>query len=100
MLKRFHFLVLTSLASSCLSASAQTLFNPSLGEYSWSTTVRQLGMSNIHGRGILGQGVIVGLLDTGLNINNPEFLNNPRVLAGYNATDGSSDITDNNGHGT
>lgn len=100
MLKRFHFLVLTSLASSCPLASAQTLFNPSLGEYSWSTTVRQLGMSNIHGRGILGQGVIVGLLDTGLNINNPEFLNNPRVLAGYNATDGSSDITDNNGHGT
>ncbi|HET8870932.1 MAG TPA: S8 family peptidase, partial [Aquabacterium sp.] len=100
MLKRFPIFVLTTLASASFLASAQTLFTPSMGEYTWSTTIVQLGMRNIHSSGILGQGVIVGLLDTGLNRSNPEFLNNTRVLTGYNATDGGTDVTDNDGHGT
>lgn len=100
MLKFRHIFTLTALASACMAASAQTLFAPTIGEYNWSTTVVKLGMNNVHARGILGQGVVVGLLDTGLNTSNPEFLNNPRVMTGYNATNGSTDITDSNGHGT
>lgn len=92
--------VLTALAVACQAASGQALFAPTAGEYSWSTTVNQLGMLGIHARGILGQGALVALLDTGINLSNPEFSNNPRVLTGYNAVDGSSDVSDALGHGT
>ncbi|MGE5450617.1 MAG: S8 family peptidase [Acidobacteriota bacterium] len=100
MLNCRQIFILTAVVSACQAVSAQTLFAPSYGEYLSSTTVRQLGMRNIHARGILGQGVVVALLDTGLNLNNPEFANNRRVMTGYNATNGSSDITDTDGHGT
>ncbi|MDE2595179.1 MAG: S8 family serine peptidase, partial [Burkholderiales bacterium] len=100
MLNCRQIFTLTTLASACLAASAQTLFTTTPSEYSWSTTVMRLGMHNIHARGILGQGVVVGLLDTGLNLSNPEFANNPRVMTGYNATNGSTDVTDSDGHGT
>lgn len=101
MLNRFQIFTLSVLAAACAAASGQTvLFSPTNGEYQWSTSVIQLGMSNVHARGILGQGVVVALLDTGLNRSNPEFATNPRVLTGYNATNGSTDITDSDGHGT
>ncbi len=100
MRKLHHIYLMTALASACQLAVAQTSFAPTIGEYNWSTTVVQLGMRGIHSQGILGQGVTVGMLDTGINTNNPEFRNNSRVLRGYNAVDGSSDVTDNIGHGT
>ncbi|TAK99983.1 MAG: hypothetical protein EPO09_00345 [Aquabacterium sp.] len=97
-------LTLTALAAlmcTCQLAAAQASFAPTSTEYSWSTTVNQLGMRNIHNQGILGQGVIIGMIDTGLNTANPEFQNiGSRLLTGYNAVDGSSDITDSIGHGT
>lgn len=94
-----HIFLLTTLASACQLVAAQT-FAPTMSEYNWSTTVNQLGMRNIHNQGILGQGVIVAMLDTGLNLANPEFANNPQILTGYNAVDGSTDITDSLNHGT
>jgi len=100
MRKLHHSFLFTALALASQMAAAQTAFNPTIGEYNWSTTVNQLGMRNIHARGILGQGVIVGVLDTGLNLSNPEFRNNSNVLPGYNVVDGSTDITDTIGHGT
>ncbi len=90
-------LILGALAT---AASAQTTFAPTTTEYNWSTTVSQLRIKGVHSRGVLGQGATVALLDTGLNLSNPEFLNNPRVMTGYNAVDGSSDVTDNINHGT
>lgn len=94
-------LTLIALACACQLATAQTTFAPTSTEYSWSTTVNQLGMRNIHNQGILGQGVIISMIDTGLNTANPEFQNiGSRLLTGYNAVDGSSDITDSIGHGT
>ncbi|MFT3858764.1 MAG: S8 family peptidase [Aquabacterium sp.] len=92
--------LLTALALACQTAAAQATFNPTTGEYNWSTTVKQLGMRNIHSAGILGEGVIIGLLDTGINLLNPEFSGNSRVLTGYNAADGSTNVTDSIGHGT
>ncbi len=81
-------------------ATAQTSFAPSYGEYSASTTVTQLRIRGVHSKGVLGQGVTVALLDTGLNLSNPEFLNSPRLLTPYNAVDGSTDVTDSIRHGT
>lgn len=99
MRKLHHLFFMTALASACQLTAAQT-FAPTTSEYNWSTTVNQLGMRNIHNQGILGEGVIVAMLDTGLNLANPEFSNNSRILRGYNAVDGSSDITDSLNHGT
>lgn len=98
--KLHHSFLLTALALACQTAGAQTLFAPSTGEYNWSSTVNQLGMRGIHSRGVLGAGVIVGVLDTGINTAHTEFRNNSRVLTGYNAVDGSSDVSDASGHGT
>ncbi|MEY4763638.1 MAG: hypothetical protein RI907_311, partial [Pseudomonadota bacterium] len=81
-------------------AHAQVGFSPSSSEYYWSTTVAQLHLKGVQSRGILGEGVKVALLDTGLNLANPEFKGNPRVVATYNAVDGSSDVTDAINHGT
>ncbi len=100
MLIRRQILITTVAVAASNASWAVPLFAPSMAEYNWSTSVVQLNMRNIHNQGILGEGVIVGLLDTGLNRNNPEFLNNPRVMTGYNATNGSSDVTDSEGHGT
>jgi Subtilase family len=51
----------------------------------------QLGTGN-------GQGVTIGLVDTGVQTTHPELLG--RVIAGYNAFTGGTDITDQMGHGT
>jgi hypothetical protein len=99
MRKLHRTFLLTTLAFACQIAHAQT-FAPSLSEYNWSTTVTQLGMRNIHNQGILGRGVVIGMIDTGLNAANPEFLNSGRILTGFNAVDGSTDVTDTLGHGT
>lgn len=93
-------LILTALALACQAALAQSDFAPTMGEYHWSSTVTQLGMNGIHGAGILGAGVVIGVLDTGLNLANPEFSSNPRILNGYNATNSGGDVTDTIGHGT
>lgn len=90
----------TALALAAGAACAQTLYAPSLAEYDNSTSVLQLGLSNVHASGILGQNVIVAQLDSGLNRANPEFAGNSRILQGYNATNGTTDITDTMGHGT
>lgn len=82
------------------SLATTTVFAPTLTEYNRSTTVRQLHIVDVHNQGILGDGVTVGLIDTGLNLANPEFAGNSHVLPGYNAVDGSSDISDTVMHGT
>jgi hypothetical protein len=80
--------------------AATVLFAPTLTEYNRSTTVKQLQIVDVHNQGILGSGVTVGLIDSGLNLSNPEFANNSHVLPGYNAVDGSNNITDTLMHGT
>ncbi len=82
------------------AASAQGTFAPNNAEHNWSSTASQLRLRGLHAQGVLGEGALVALLDTGMNLNNPEFLNNPRVLTGYNAVNGSSDVSDNINHGT
>jgi len=45
-----------------------------------------------------GDGVVVAILDTGLDVNHKEFTG--RIIAPINIVDGSGDVTDNVGHGT
>jgi hypothetical protein len=100
MTKSSSALTLSILALASATACAQTIYAPTLAEYTKSSAVVQLNIKGIHSQGIIGQGVVVGVLDTGLNLNNPEFKNNSRILKGYNATNGGSDVTDTMGHGT
>lgn len=76
------------------------IYAPSQSEFARSITVRQLNLSAVHSQGILGRGVIVGVLDTGLNLNHPEFRNSGRIMTGYNASTGGTDVSDDWGHGT
>lgn len=53
-----------------------------------------------HFRGITGLGVKIGVLDTGVNFRHREFAEAGKLLPGYNAVTGGTDITDRSGHGT
>jgi hypothetical protein len=86
--------------SEACAQGAYAVYAPSLAEYQRSFTAHQLSLASVHSQGILGRGVIVGVLDTGLNVNHPEFRSSGRLLAGYNASNGSSDVSDAWGHGT
>lgn len=52
----------------------------------------------IYELGVTGTGVTAAVVDTGLLTSHPEFTG--RVLTGYNAFDGTTNVTDGNGHGT
>jgi major intracellular serine protease len=62
--------------------------------------VSQINAPEIWKRGEKGQGVVVAILDTGIDMTHPDL--KTRVIGGRNFTnEGSSDdITDRNGHGT
>lgn len=45
-----------------------------------------------------GEGIIIGVLDTGCDVNHPDLVG--KIIDGYNVVDDTTDITDNNGHGT
>lgn len=47
---------------------------------------------------VTGSGVIVAILDTGVNSSHPDLA--PRIVAGYNTFDNSYDTSDIHGHGT
>ncbi len=53
-----------------------------------------------HLRGITGRGVTIAVLDSGIASGHPEFLATGRLLPGFNAVDGGTDIIDRAGHGT
>lgn len=99
---RFALHALASAALVCAAmqeARAQAVFSPGTAETWNSTTVQQLNLSAVYARGILGSGIKVAALDSGINLSNPEFAGNARVLAGWNVN-GSGDASDISGHGT
>lgn len=53
-----------------------------------------------YGRSITGRGVTIAVLDTGVNVLHSEFSLAGRMLPGFNALNGSSNVTDMDGHGT
>ncbi|MBI2296328.1 MAG: S8 family serine peptidase [Betaproteobacteria bacterium] len=84
-------LAIAVLTSSGL-ASAQTT------EEKNSRGVYQIKAPALYSLGVTGLDVTAAILDTGLMVTHPEF--GVRVRPGYNAFDGSSNVTDGNGHGT
>lgn len=63
-----------------------------------SRGVYQIKAPALYLKGVTGLNVTAAILDTGIMANHPEF--GSRVLTGYNAFDGSSNVRDGDGHGT
>lgn len=66
---------------------------------------RNYGLGTIHAdsayaAGRTGAGVIVGLVDTGIDVNNPEFAGAIHAASRSAVTGLASDLQDQNGHGT
>ena len=62
--------------------------------------IRRIGVYSLWERGIKGKGVVVGLIDTGVDYNNPAISSNILVSEGYDFGDRDADPMDENGHGT
>ncbi|OGA46413.1 MAG: hypothetical protein A3G24_25380 [Betaproteobacteria bacterium RIFCSPLOWO2_12_FULL_62_13] len=63
-----------------------------------SPGVRQINADVLHALGYTGLKVTAAIIDIGIMAGHPEF--SGRVRPGYNAFDGSANVTDGNGHGT
>jgi len=61
-------------------------------------------MKDMNGKLITGNGIVVGVVDTGVDYNNKELggggFPNAKVIGGYNFADSTSDPMDVEGHGT
>ncbi|PSJ59510.1 autotransporter serine protease [Kumtagia ephedrae] len=86
------------------AALAQTAGDPSDPE-TWKTPeyraqwgLDMINAADAYARGVDGSGVKVGVVDSGLDINHPEFAG--RVGGGYDHVAGSPDLIDHDGHGT
>ena len=63
----------------------------------WS--IDSLGITAAWDKGYDGEGVKIGVIDTGVNASHEDFAGT-NFAEGYNAIDGSRDVSDENGHGT
>ena len=62
--------------------------------------IKRIGVQNLWDKGIKGKGVVVALIDTGVDYNNPDLSSNILVSEGYDFGDRDADPMDENGHGT
>jgi hypothetical protein len=65
-----------------------------------SVVIVPSGARYAYALGGTGKGVTIALLDTGITAAHPEFAAIGKLLRGYNAVNGSADVTDYLGHGT
>ncbi len=69
------------------------------GEYNAQEGLGLINASDAYARGLTGAGIIVAVIDTGLDGTHPEFAG--RIAdGGFDFVDGTPTITDPNGHGT
>ena len=75
----------------------QTQYTPDL-----QTSIGQIGATNptFNGGSINGSGVIVAVIDTGIQTDHPDLSANLNLSASYDFFDDDSDPTDGHGHGT
>jgi len=59
--------------------------------------VARIGADKVWGVGS-GTGVKIAIVDTGIQLNHPDLINN--IVAGYDFVNGDTDANDDNGHGT
>jgi len=71
---------------------------PAPESYPWG--LQMIDVPAVHQRwpGLWGTGVMVAILDTGVDPGHPEL--SPRIIGGYNALAGGGSSADDNGHGT
>lgn len=79
-------------------ADAASILYPGGAERSYSQSAEQVKAPYAFSIGATGKNVVVGIVDTGLSLGTRELRG--RVLSGWNAVTGSSDVTDSLGHGT
>ena len=63
-------------------------------------TVGRINADYAYARGITGKGVTVATMDSGISASSREFSAPGKLAPGYNAVTGTSDVTDDLGHGT
>ena len=83
--------------SGCYPAR-QTSSSYETDEYQYSYGVGSLSSSIAYSRELSGDGVKVGIFDTGINPNHSEF--SGKSFSGYNYQDSNTTIQDQHGHGT
>tara|TARA_A100001388_G_scaffold277638_1_gene270100 strand:- start:455 stop:2824 length:2370 start_codon:yes stop_codon:yes gene_type:complete len=83
--------------SGCYPAR-QTSSSYETDEYQYSYGVGSLNSSVAYSRELSGDGVKIGIFDTGVNPNHSEF--SGKTFSGYNYQDSNTIIQDQNGHGT
>ncbi len=86
------------LATAILAASGFANAQTKTPEEIKSPGVYQIKADKLHLLGATGLNVTIAIIDTGIMKTHPEFGN--RVLTGFNAFNGSTNATDDNGHGT
>ena len=62
--------------------------------------IERIGVQNLWDKGIKGKGVVIALIDTGVDYSNPDLSSNILVSEGYDFGDRDTDPMDENGHGT
>lgn len=60
--------------------------------------VKRIGAGVVHDEGVSGTGVLVAIIDTGIDYGHPEFAS--RYVGGYDFVNSDSDPLDDEGHGT
>lgn len=111
LMKRNQFLILmlaAGLSGTVLAADATdevnitdispvvTLPPELINSFNWWQPM--VGAKTAYTMGARGKGIIVGVVDTGIDLKNTEF--NGRLVKGYNALSPSLSPADDNGHGT
>lgn len=66
-------------------------------EFYGNYALEMIGAGVAYEQGFTGEGVVVGVVDSGLTDNNNKFSN---IVATFNMNDGSTNVTDTQGHGT
>lgn len=87
----------TLVASVPVESNLEVVENIYTDEYYGSYVLDMIGADVAYEQGYTGEGVTVGVVDTGLTDLNGKFGN---VVESYNMINGTSDVTDDNGHGT
>jgi subtilisin family serine protease len=83
-------------------ADGTTCIDPAPGpvpeSYPWGLQTIDVPAVHQHWPGLWGTGVMVAILDTGVDLGHPEL--SLRIIGGYNALAGGGSSADDNGHGT
>ena len=71
-----------------------------LGSKSTGAEKAWAGLAEEQIASLSGKGMLVGVMDTGLDLLHPEFAREGKVKGGYNIADDNEDLSDSSSHGT